>query len=126
MNCIRRNFDDFNLGTTLFPTLKEVFPETYINYLEVQFVLSYNKKGLEECKFVLPRYEDKDHVYIPKIDRLCCVYINKSTGKQRVSDNLIEDVSCMLECSHESLYITAAKTGQVLMIYGLIKLITMK
>ncbi|KAM1130104.1 hypothetical protein ACFX19_045497 [Malus domestica] len=35
-------------------------------------------------------------------------------SKQRVSDNLIEDVSYMLECNRESLYITAAKTGQVI------------
>ncbi|KAM1009313.1 hypothetical protein FF1_044770 [Malus domestica] len=87
MNCIRINFDDFNLGTTSFPTLKEVFPETYTNYLKVTHIpsdrlirlihdkpcaicLSYNKEELKECKFVLPRCEDKDHVYIPEIDRI--------------------------------------------------------
>ncbi|KAM0977321.1 hypothetical protein ACFX13_020447 [Malus domestica] len=35
-------------------------------------------------------------------------------GKQRVSDDLIEDVSCMLKCTRESLHITAAKTGEVI------------
>ncbi|KAM1331817.1 hypothetical protein ACFX2I_044261 [Malus domestica] len=176
MNCIRRNFDDFNLGTTSFPTLKEVFPETYTDYLEVTHIpshrlirqiqdklgaicLSYNNKKFEECKFVLPSRHPKYHVYIPEIDRIVLrlckqermfevssqqssflgrtfevlrIVVNLLItdsfltkrglfyqapllfGKQRVSDNLIEDVSCMLECSRESLHITAAKTGQVI------------
>ncbi|KAM2669231.1 hypothetical protein EV2_020730 [Malus domestica] len=99
INSIIKNFDDLSLATTRFPTLKEVFPKTYTEYLEVTHVprerlieiinaklgaihLSYNRKELEDCKFVLPRRATRTMYTFMRLIELCCVMIKsiKSSG----------------------------------------------
>ncbi|KAM0972403.1 hypothetical protein ACFX1X_020438 [Malus domestica] len=61
INSIIKNFDDLSLATTRFPTLKEVFPKTYTEYLEKR-VGGLQVRPAKTC--------NKDNVYIHEIDRI--------------------------------------------------------